>query len=167
MCAFLFHVKHIRKNVNQLNKEYMKIAVEESNQAALEGEIPVGAVIVKDNIIIAKSHNMKEQLKCCTKHAEILAIESANSLLNDWRLNDCEMYVTMEPCIMCCGALIQSRISKIYYLVDNNKFGGVGNCTLLLNNNLYNHQLNVYKMDDAELENQIKRNLKKFFLEKR
>lgn len=145
----------------------MEIAVEESNLAAKEGEIPVGAVIVKDNIIIAKSHNMKEQLKCCTKHAEILAIENASLFLNDWRLNDCEMYITMEPCIMCCGALIQSRISKIYYLVDNLKFGGVGNCTYLLKNNLYNHQLNVDKINNKELENIVKNNLKKFFLEKR
>lgn len=150
-----------------LNEYFMKIAVEESNQAALEGEIPVGAVIVKNNNIISKAHNMKEQLKCCTKHAEILAIENANAIINDWRLNDCEMYITMEPCIMCCGALIQSRISKIYYLVDNKKFGGVGNSHYLLKNNLYNHQLNVEKLNNEFLEANVKENLKKFFLEKR
>ena len=145
----------------------MEIAVEESNQAAIEGEIPVGAVIVKDNIVISKSHNMKEQLKCCTKHAEINAIETASVVLNDWRLNECEMYITMEPCIMCCGALIQSRIKKIYYLVENKKFGGIGNSILLLKNNEYNHQLNVEKINDDLLEKNVKDNLKKFFLEKR
>ena len=150
-----------------LNENYMKIAVDEAIKAYNEGEIPVGAVIVKDNKVIARTHNLKEQLKCSTKHAEILAIEDASALLNDWRLNNCEMFITMEPCIMCCGALIQSRISKIYYLVENKKFGGVGNCAYLLSNNSYNHQLNIEKMDNIDLENIVKESLQNFFMEKR
>ena len=145
----------------------MKTAVEEANKAYLEGEIPVGAAIVFNDQIIARTHNLKETMKCCTKHAEILAIEKASAALNDWRLNNCEMFITMEPCIMCCGALIQSRIDKIYYLVDNKKFGGVGNCAYLLNNNSYNHQLNIEKMENIELENTVKTSLQKFFNEKR
>ena len=150
-----------------LNNNYMKIAVDEALKAYDEGEIPVGAVIIKNNKIIAKTHNLKEQLKCSTKHAEILAIEEASNILNDWRLNNCEMFITMEPCIMCCGALIQSRISKIYYLIDNNKFGGVGNCEYLLKNNCYNHKLIIEKIVDFELENIVKESLQNFFMHKR
>ena len=92
----------------------LSLALEEAEKAREKGEVPVGAVIVKDGEIIARAHNLKETLKDPTAHAEILAIREACNKLNNWRLNGCEMYVTLEPCPMCAGAIIQSRLSKIY-----------------------------------------------------
>ena len=107
-----------------MNQLYIDLAIEAALEAKKEEEIPIGAVIVKNDEVVAIAHNLKEQLQCATKHAEIIAIELASKKLKFWRLNGCDMYVTMEPCIMCCGALIQSRIHKVYYLLDNQKFGG-------------------------------------------
>jgi tRNA(adenine34) deaminase len=101
----------------------MNIAIKLAKKAYKKGEIPVGAVIVKNNKIISKAYNMKEQKKDCTKHAEILAIQKASKKLKNWRLIDCEIYITMEPCMMCAGAIEQARISKIIYAVDNPTFG--------------------------------------------
>ncbi|SHK17220.1 nucleoside deaminase [Tepidibacter formicigenes] len=92
---------------------YMKEALKEAYKAYLKEEIPVGAVIVKDNKIIARAHNLREILKDATAHAEILAIREASSVLGGWRLVGCSLYVTMEPCIMCLGAIIQSRVEKL------------------------------------------------------
>ena len=93
--------------------KFMKEALREAQKAYDKKEIPVGAVIVKDNKIIARAHNVKEEKNDTTKHAEIIAIQKASKKLNAWRLTGCEMYVTLEPCSMCAGALIQSRISKV------------------------------------------------------
>ena len=104
-------------------EKYMKIALKEAKKAFKKGEIPIGAVIVKNNKIIAKAHNLKELKNNCTAHAEIIAIEKASKKNKNWRLNDCKLYVTMEPCMMCCGAIIQSRISTVIYGVDNENYG--------------------------------------------
>lgn len=98
---------------------YMKIALKEANKALKHGEIPVGAVIVKNNKIISKAYNKREKSKNVIKHAEILAIIKACKKLKNWRLCDCEIYVTLEPCMMCCGAIEQSRIKKIIYGCKN------------------------------------------------
>ena len=104
-------------------EKYMKIAYKEAEKAYKNGEVPVGAVIVKDNIVVSKAYNKKEKYQCTTKHAEIIAIEKACKKLKTWHLDDCEIYITMEPCMMCTGAIIQSRIKKIYYAIENEKFG--------------------------------------------
>lgn len=97
------------------NKEiFMNEALKEAKKAYKKEEIPVGAIIVKDNKIIARGHNLKETKKRSIFHAEILAIEKANRKIGAWRLEKCEMYVTLEPCMMCMGAIINSRIKKIY-----------------------------------------------------
>ena len=93
-------------------EKYMKEALKEAKKAYDKLEIPVGAIIVKDGKIIARAHNNKEEKNDTTKHAEIIAIQKASKKLNTWRLTDCEMYVTLEPCSMCAGALIQARIKK-------------------------------------------------------
>lgn len=103
--------------------DYMKIAIEEAKESLKNEDIPVGALIIKDNIIISKAHNEKELQKDATKHAEILAIERACNKLKTWHLEDCVLMTTMEPCLMCSGAIVQSRIKKIIYGVDNEKFG--------------------------------------------
>ncbi|RDY22530.1 nucleoside deaminase [Romboutsia maritimum] len=92
---------------------YMKEAIKEAYKAYEKGETPIGAVIVKEGKIIARAHNLTETLNDCTAHAEILAIRQASELLGGWRLVDCDLYVTMEPCIMCSGAIVNSRIKKL------------------------------------------------------
>lgn len=103
-----------------MNNKYMDIAIKESQKAFKQKEVPVGCVIVKNNKILAKSHNLKEKKKTVTAHAEIIAINKATKKINNWRLTNCEMYVTLQPCPMCSSAIKQSRISKIYYLLENN-----------------------------------------------
>lgn len=117
--------------------KYMNIAISEAKKALKKGEIPVGAVIVKDNIVIAMAHNTREESQNALEHAEINAIKKACEFLNNWRLDECDMYVTMEPCPMCCGAILQSRIKNVYfgaYSRDNGCMGTVVNLPKLLKN---------------------------------
>ena len=97
-----------------MKEKFMKEALKEAKKAYNKLEVPVGAIIVKDGKIIARAYNQKENKKDTTNHAEILAIKKASKKLESWRLLDCDMYVTLEPCSMCAGALIQSRIRKVY-----------------------------------------------------
>ena len=114
--------------------EYMKLALDEAKKALKHNDVPVGAIIVKNGKIISKAHNKKEKFNIATKHAEIVAIEKACKKLKTWHLDGCELYVTLEPCLMCCGAIIQSRISKLYYGTESAKFGYVKSLDTLLNN---------------------------------
>ncbi len=97
-----------------MKEKYMLEALKEAKKAVKHGDVPVGAVIVQNNKIIAKAHNTKNVKNCPTRHAEIIAIERATKKLHDWRLNDCKLYVTLEPCKMCRGAIEESRISEVY-----------------------------------------------------
>lgn len=101
--------------MNDKKKYYMNEALKEAMKAYDAGEIPVGAIIVKNDVIIAKAHNLKESKNCAIKHAEIIAIEEACGKLKNWRLIDCDMYITMFPCPMCASAINQSRITRIFY----------------------------------------------------
>ncbi len=103
----------------------MSAALCEAEKAYALGETPIGAVIVKDGTIIASAHNMRETGKCALYHAEILAIHEACRILGGWRLNDCDLYVTLEPCIMCSGAISQSRIKNLYFGASDPKGGAV------------------------------------------
>ena len=102
---------------------FMNIALNEAKKAYLKDEVPIGCVIVKNNTIIAKSYNQKTLKNIATYHAEILAINKACKKLNSWYLDDCILYTTVEPCLMCTGAIIQSRISKVVYGTKNEAFG--------------------------------------------
>lgn len=124
-------------------EEYMKIALNEAKKAYNKLEVPVGAIIVKDGKIIAKAHNEKEKRKDTTKHAEILAIQKASKKLKTWRLYDCDMYVTLEPCSMCAGALIQARIRKVYIGTMDEKTGACGSVLNLLEDYKFNHKVEV------------------------
>lgn len=106
-----------------MTEHFMKEAIKEAKKALKFDEIPVGAVIVKNNKIIARAYNIKEKNNDATKHAEIIAISKACKKINNWRLDDCTLYVTMEPCMMCCGAIEQSRIKKIVYGIKNENYG--------------------------------------------
>lgn len=142
------------------NEKFMKSALKEAEKAFEKEEIPVGCVIVKDGKIISRAHNSKETTKNACGHAEILAIEKACKKLNSWRLLDCEMYVTLEPCPMCAGALINSRISKVYIGTDDEKTGACGTKLNLLEDYKFNHNVQIQKYI---LQEECSRNIKKIF----
>lgn len=149
---------------NKLKIKYMKEALKEAKKAYNKFEIPVGAVIVKNNQIIARAHNIKEQKNDTTKHAEIIAIQKASKKLETWRLNDCEMYVTLEPCAMCAGALIQARLKKIYIGTMDKKTGACGSVLNLLEDYKFNH---IVEIENGILQEDCELILKDFFKELR
>ena len=138
---------------------FMKEALKEAKKAYKKEEIPVGAVIVKEGKIIARGHNLKETKNSSISHAEILAIEKANKKLNAWRLENCEMYITLEPCMMCMGAIINSRIKKIYIGTLDAKTGA---CESVINieNYKFNH---VVEIETGILQKDCEYILKDFF----
>ena len=147
-----------------MKEKFMKIALKEGKKAYSLGEVPIGAVIVKGEKIIAKAYNKRNSSKIATHHAEILAIEKACKKLNDWRLEDCEMYITLEPCPMCAGAILNARIKKVYFGAYEKKSGAcLSNHQLLFVNGL-NHKVEV---EGGVLLEQCSNLLKDFFKDKR
>jgi len=134
----------------------MEIAIKEAKKAFKKGEIPVGAVVVKNGKIICKAHNLKETKKLSTAHAEIIAINKACKKNENWRLNDCELYVTLEPCMMCSGAIIQSRFSTVIYGTKNINDG----CSDILEKN------NV-RVFSGVCEEECQKLMRDFFIKKR
>ena len=143
-----------------IKEKFMKEALKEARKAYDKLEVPVGAIIVKDDKIIARAHNLKETKLDTTKHAEILAIQKASKKLNSWRLLDCEMYVTLEPCSMCAGALINSRIKKVYIGANDEKTGAVGSVFNLLEDYTFNHKVQI---EEGILKQECEMILKDFF----
>lgn len=144
--------------VISMNEKYMMLAINEAKKAYKKNDVPIGCVIVKDGRIISKAHNKKEIKKNAIMHAEIIAIEKACKKLKTWHLDDCVLYTTVEPCMMCTGAIIQSRIKKIYYSISNKSFGELENYHLknkkiFIQNNILNEE--------------SKKLLQQFFKEKR
>ena len=126
-----------------LEEKFMKEALKEAQKAYEKLEVPVGCVIVKEGKIIARAHNLKETKYDTTKHAEILAIQKASKKLESWRLLDCEMYVTLEPCSMCAGAIINSRIKKVYIGTLDEKTGACGSVLNLFEDYTFNHKVEI------------------------
>lgn len=124
--------------------------------------MPVGAVIVKNDKIIAKAFNLREHHQVATHHAEILAIQKANKKLKSWRLDDCDLYVTLEPCPMCAGAILNARIKNVYYAAADTQSGGITKFNL---SSSLNHTINVTQLKNFEEEN--KTIIQSFFKEKR
>ena len=125
--------------------KYMLEALKEAGLAKLEDEVPIGCVIVKDDKIIARAHNQREVTNNPLGHAETLAIKKASEILNDWQLVDCDLYVTIEPCIMCGGAIIQSRIRKVIYGAPDLKGGAFGSSINVLDAENINHRPEIVK----------------------
>jgi tRNA(adenine34) deaminase len=126
------------------NDEYfMKKAIEKAQQAGEVGEVPIGAVIVKDNEIIAEAYNLRETEQRAICHAELLAIDEACRKLGTWRLSGCMLYVTLEPCPMCSGAIVLSRVDRVVYGADDPKGGCAGTLMNLLDEPRFNHQAGV------------------------
>lgn len=143
---------------------FMGKALELAASAGAENEIPVGAVIVKDNNIISKGYNKNRSKNDPTMHAEIIAIREAAAFLGNERLTDCEIYVTKEPCAMCAGAIVHSRIKRVIFGADDIKYGACGTVFNICGNKLMNH---VPEITKGVLQEQCASLLKNFFLAKR
>ena len=145
------------------NKEkWMQYALKEAEKALKDDEVPIGAIVVKDDRIIGRGFNKTESLNDCTAHAEVIAITSAANSLEDWRLNDSYMYVTKEPCLMCFGAVINSRISRLYYGLKDSKSG----FSVIVNSKEYNYKhLELIESDILEFD--CKYIIQNFFKNKR
>ncbi len=146
------------------NYKYMFAALQEAEKALLDDEVPVGAVVVFENKIIGRGFNQVERLKDATAHAEMIALTAAANHLSNWRLNECDIYVTLEPCIMCTGAMLASRVKNIYFAAYDPKFGACGSIYNLAGEGKYNHKINIFTgIYSAESESL----LRNFFINKR
>jgi tRNA(adenine34) deaminase len=143
---------------------FMRLALKEASLAFLKGEVPVGAILAKDGKVISSSHNLREISKDPSAHAEILAIRDATKISDSWRLSGVTLYVTKEPCIMCAGALVNSRIARLVYGCRDEKAGGVDSLYRILNDKRLNHQVEVAS---GVLEDECAGILKRFFQERR
>lgn len=147
-----------------MNLEFMELAIREAKNAAQKDEVPVGAVIVKNGEVISSAHNHKESKNCAVFHAEIEAIVKAAEKLNNWYLEDCEMYVTLEPCAMCAGALINSRLKALYFGAYDPKAGCCGTLYNLPIDNRFNHMI---KVEGGIMEKECAELISEFFRGKR
>lgn len=152
------------ENIENMNEKFMKEALKEAKKAYEADEIPIGAVIVKNDKIIARAHNQKEIKNDATRHAEIIAIEKASKKLQGWRLEDCEMYVTLEPCMMCAGAIVQARLKKVYIGAMDEKMGYCGSVINLLQYNKYDYHV---ESESGILSDECSKIVKDFFAELR
>ncbi|MCK4909202.1 MAG: tRNA adenosine(34) deaminase TadA [Planctomycetes bacterium] len=143
---------------------YMQEVLKESAKALEKGEVPVGAVAVHQGRIIARAHNQKELLKDPTAHAEMIAITQAASAVDNWRLREVDFYVTIEPCLMCAGALVQARVRRIIFGATDIKAGGCGSIFNLVNDSRLNHQIEIVS---GIMESECRAILREFFQTKR
>lgn len=145
-------------------EKFMKLAIKEAKKAYLKDEVPIGCVIVKDGKVVAKAHNTRQKDNLVTSHCELLAIKKLEKKLNDWQLVDCSLFVTLEPCPMCAGAIYQARIKNVYFGAYDLKQGALGSSF-----NLYDiKSLNFHPfIHGGILEDECKELLQSFFKEKR
>ena len=146
------------------DEQYMRIAVDQARIAEENGDVPIGAVIVHNDTIIAKAYNQREQLQDPTAHAEIIALTQAAASLENWHLNGCTMYVTLEPCPMCAGALVLSRMDKLVYGCDDPKTGAVKSLYAIVTDERLNHRLEVVS---GVLADECAKQLQDFFQSRR
>jgi tRNA(adenine34) deaminase len=147
-----------------VDEQYMRIAIDQARIAEENGDVPIGAVIVHNNQIIAKAYNQREQLQDPTAHAEIIALTQAASALENWHLNDCTIYVTLEPCCMCAGALVLARIDRLVYGCDDPKTGAVKSLYNIVQDSRLNHRVEVA---GSVLADECSKILQGFFAQKR
>jgi tRNA(adenine34) deaminase len=142
----------------------MKYTIELAKKAFEKGDVPVGAIVVKNGDIIGEGHNEKEIFKDPTMHAELIALKNAAKYVGDWRLNDCTLYSTLEPCIMCAGAILHFRIQRVVFGVTEPKFGGVVTKAALFDIDTLNHKV---RYSVGIFEEEIKELMKRFFKKRR
>lgn len=140
--------------------QFMRLALAEAEKALSHQDVPVGAVVVRDGKVLGAGHNMREYKKSACAHAEILAIQAACRALEDWQLNGCELYVTLEPCPMCAGAILNARISRVYFGAYEEKYGAVGSRLNLYYDHVFPHQVSFR---GGILEDECARLLQTFF----
>lgn len=145
---------------DKIKEKYMKEALKQAKKAEKIDEVPIGCVIVYEDKIIARGYNRRNTDKNTLSHAELIAIRKASRKLGDWRLEGCEMYVTLEPCQMCSGAIVQSRIDKVYIGCMNSKAGCAGSVLNLLQVDKFNHQVEIEK---GILEDECSKIISSFF----
>jgi len=146
------------------DEKWMSLALEQARHAEIEGEVPIGAVLVKDDLIIAKAHNQPILRNDATAHAEILLLRTAGEKLKNYRLTGTSLYVTLEPCAMCLGAIMHARIERVIFGAYDLKTGVCGSAENLINANCFNHKIDF---ESGVLENKSKQLLKKFFISRR
>lgn len=139
----------------QVHEYWMNRAIELAEQAAAIGEVPIGAIVVKDNQIIGQAYNLREKTMRATAHAELMAIEDANQRSNAWRLEGASLYVTLEPCPMCAGAIINARLKEVIYGASDPKAGCAGSLCNLLEDIRFNHQPQVISGIHTEKTGQL------------
>ncbi len=146
------------------HEHFMRLALDQAQAAFDLDEVPVGAIIVREQRIIGAAHNLCQQLRDATAHAEMIAITQAAEAIGDWRLEDCTMYVTLEPCVMCAGAILQARVPNLIYGASDPKGGAVASLYQLLEDDRLNHQTSVTA---GVVERQCGEILTRFFQAKR
>lgn len=153
----------MEKNLAQQKKKdekYMKAAMKQAKKAALAGDVPIGCIIVFEDKVIARGYNKRNAKKTTLAHAELIAIEKASKKLGDWRLEDCTMYITLEPCQMCAGAIVQARVKRVVVGAMNKKAGCAGSVLNLFQIPAFNHQVDFEK---GVLEEECSNMLSDFF----
>jgi tRNA(adenine34) deaminase len=150
--------------ISEEDERWMRVALAEAQLGLKEGEVPVGCVVVKDGVIIGRGHNRVETLKDPTAHAEILALTSAANTIGNWRLTGATVYITLEPCMMCTGALILARPKRVVFGARDEKFGCLGSQYDIARDNRFNHRLDV---TEGVLASETANLLKTFFKKRR
>lgn len=149
----------MKKQISE-DEKYMRQALKLAQKAMDLGEVPIGCIIVYQDKVIGRGYNRRNTDKNTLAHAEITAINKASKIMGDWRLEECTLYVTLEPCQMCAGAIVQSRIPKVVYGCDNPKAGCAGSILNILNHPAFNHQVDTVK---GVMEEECSEMLKAFF----
>jgi tRNA(adenine34) deaminase len=147
-----------------VDKQYMQMAIDQAYIAEENGDVPIGCVIVYENRVIAKAYNQREQLHDPTAHAEIIALTQAAEYIGNWRLHGCTIYVTLEPCPMCAGALVLGRLDRLVYGTDDPKTGAVKSLYNIVQDDRLNHRLDV---TCGVLEDECRKQLQDFFRRRR
>ena len=154
----------MQANSPSTDERYMQIAIDQAHIAEENGDVPIGCVIVYKDRVIAKAYNQREQLHDPTAHAEIIALTQAAEFIENWRLHGCTLYVTLEPCPMCAGALVLGRLDRVVYGTDDPKTGAVRSLYELVEDSRLNHQLEV---TNGVMQDECKNQLQTFFQRRR
>ncbi len=159
----LNHSKKVMSN-NEQDQRYMRVAIDQAEIARQNGDVPVGAVIVHEGHLIAKAYNQREQLNDPTAHAEIIALTQAAVAVGNWHLDNCTIYVTLEPCAMCAGALVLARMDRLVYGCQDPKTGACGSLYNIVQDERLNHRLEV---TSGVMEGECRQQLQEFFAHRR
>jgi tRNA(adenine34) deaminase len=154
----------MQTNSDSTDKRYMQMAIDQAYIAEENGDVPIGCVIVHKNRVIAKAYNQREQLHDPTAHAEIVALTQAAEFIGNWRLHGCTLFVTLEPCPMCAGALVLGRLARVVYGTDDPKTGAIRSLYNIVQDDRLNHQLSV---TSGVLHENCKKQLQTFFQKRR